>query len=444
MEGYRAVFEHLPQPAFLIDAGFNVLEANNLAEELFPVASGSRCLSRGQLMFWLADDIEEFFDSGNPNQMIEKSLGSSACGLRYFRIRLSRFRLYGKTVATVLLTDITERRNALHEVERLAAIVESCDDAIFSFSPQNTIRTLNKGAENIYGYARQNLIGRPVTLLVPEALHPEHASIVRRVLEGQSIHRHETLRRHSSGQLFPVSVTYSPIITESEISGISAISRDITLRKDTEHALKESFLRLNELLDETVRALSLTLEFRDMYTAGHQNNVARLASLIARQMGMEPERIKGLRIAAMLHDIGKICIPMAILAKPTRLSPAEMDIIRAHPSSGREILQHIPFPWPVGEIIHQHHERLDGSGYPRGYSGKDILDESRILAVADVVDAMASHRPYRPALGLGSAIEEMAGHMGTLYDADIVECLEGLIANGRIVHQRNGGGLQCR
>lgn len=444
MEGYRAVFEHLPQPAFLMDAGYNVLEANYLAEELFPAENGEKCISRGQLMYWLADEVEDFFESGNATRMIEKSLDNTFCEIRHYRIRFSRFELYGKTVVAVLFSDTTERKKALSEVQRLAAIVESCEDAIISITPRRLIRTANKGAEQIYGYDRADLLGTHVDILIPEALKEEHARIVQTVLTGKSLHRHETLRRHCDGRIFPVSITYSPLITEQEITGISAISRDISQRKDAENALKDSFLRLNELLDETVRALSLTLEFRDVYTAGHQHNVARLASLIAENMGMAPERMKGLRIAAMLHDIGKICIPMAILAKPSQLSTAEMDIIRAHPTSGRDILQHIPFPWPVGQIIHQHHERLDGSGYPNGHAGSEILDEARILAVADVVDAMVSHRPYRPALGLGPALEEVSGRKGVLYDADIIDCLTELIRNERIVPQRDGGGIQCR
>ena len=171
--------------------------------------------------------------------------------------------------------------------------------------------------------------------------------------------------------------------------------------------------------------MSLTIEKRDPYTAGHQRRVAKLCRAIGTELGLDWECIQGLRMAAAIHDLGKIHIPAAILNKPGRLSEHEMAIIRQHAQTAYEILKNIDFPWPIAEAIYQHHERLDGSGYPRGLSGDDILLEARILSVADVAEAISSFRPYRQALGTETAMAELRRGRGTLFDPDIVDiCLE--------------------
>jgi putative nucleotidyltransferase with HDIG domain len=160
---------------------------------------------------------------------------------------------------------------------------------------------------------------------------------------------------------------------------------------------------------------------RDPYTAGHQQKVVQLASAIAREMGLAEEQIEGLSVAGALHDIGKINIPAELLSKPGKLSKIEFEIIKTHAQVGFAILQGIDFPWPVAVAVAQHHERMDGSGYPFGLSGPDIILEARIMAVADVVEAMASHRPYRASLGIDRALEEISRNRGILYDAESVD-----------------------
>ena len=167
------------------------------------------------------------------------------------------------------------------------------------------------------------------------------------------------------------------------------------------------------------------VSIRDPYTAGHQRRVTKLACAIAKEIGLTKEQIEGLRVAAIIHDIGKINIASEILSKPGRLTKLEFEMIKTHPQTGYEILKEIEFPWPVAQIVLQHHERMNGSGYPQGLSGKDILIEARILGVADVVEAMASYRPYRPALGIDKALEEILNNKGVLYDPDVVDaCLK--------------------
>jgi putative nucleotidyltransferase with HDIG domain len=178
-------------------------------------------------------------------------------------------------------------------------------------------------------------------------------------------------------------------------------------------------------LETTVQAIATMVELRDPFTAGHQRRVAKLAVAIARAMGLSEKRIEGLRLAAILHDIGKIRVPAEILSNPGRLTSAEFEIVKTHPSFGFDILKDIQFAWPVAQTVFQHHERLDGSGYPGGLKGDEILLEARILAVADVVEAIASHRPYRPALTIESALEEIEGLQDKSFDPDVVKtCLQ--------------------
>jgi putative nucleotidyltransferase with HDIG domain len=177
-------------------------------------------------------------------------------------------------------------------------------------------------------------------------------------------------------------------------------------------------------LGDTIKAMSMVVETRDPYTAGHQDKVARLAAAISKKMNLSEEMIRGIEMTGVIHDIGKMYIPADILSKPGKLSSIETQLIRTHAQAGYDIMKDIEFPWPVARIILEHHERMDGSGYPNGLSNNDILQEARIIAVADVVDAMASHRPYRPALGLNAALAEIENNKGKLYDSDVVDaCL---------------------
>ncbi len=189
-------------------------------------------------------------------------------------------------------------------------------------------------------------------------------------------------------------------------------------------ALLESQKKMRETLVAFVGAMASTIEIRDPYTAGHQRRVADLAVIIAKRMNVPQDRTEGLYLAAIVHDFGKIRVPIELLCKPGHLSLSEFTIIKEHVSVGYDILKTIDFPWPIADIVHQHHERLDGSGYPLGLTGETILPEAKILAVADVVEAMTSHRPYRPGLGLDTALAEIRDNKGKRFDTDVVNaCL---------------------
>ena len=203
---------------------------------------------------------------------------------------------------------------------------------------------------------------------------------------------------------------------------------DASSFRRVKQALNRSHDRLRRNMGAIIQAMSTTIEKRDPYTAGHQRRVAKLCRAIATRLDFSWERIQGLRMAAAIHDLGKINIPSAILNKPGPISEHELAIIQMHPRTAYEILKDIQFPWPLAETIYQHHERLDGSGYPRHLKGDQILLEARILAVADVVESIASFRPYRPQLGLEAALAEIQTHKGVVYDATVVEICTALIS----------------
>ena len=207
-------------------------------------------------------------------------------------------------------------------------------------------------------------------------------------------------------------------------------TRVITEEKKAQLALKENVDILEKTMKGVVCTLAKVIEARDPYTAGHQQKVAYLACAIAQVMGLPNETIKAVHMAALIHDIGKVMVPSEILSKPGQLNDAEMNLIKMHPKVGYKILQTVTFPWPIDKIVIQHHERIDGSGYPMGLKDNDISLEAKILAVADVVEAMHSHRPYRPALGTEKALGHITENKGVLYDKKVVEaCLKAFNKN---------------
>jgi putative two-component system response regulator len=200
-------------------------------------------------------------------------------------------------------------------------------------------------------------------------------------------------------------------------------------------SLQRSMKKLENAMDGIVRAIAHTVETRDPYTAGHQRRVADLAVAIAATVGFEKDKIEAVRVAASIHDLGKISVPAEILSKPSRLTVNEFNLIKEHPQVGYDILKDIEFPWEIATMVYQHHEKLDGSGYPLGLSGDDILPESRVLTVADIVEAMASHRPYRPGLGMEIALGEIDKNKGKLYDPEVSAACHALFNEKRFTFE---------
>ncbi len=319
----------------------------------------------------------------------------------------------------------------LQENERWhATTLRSIGDAVISTDTRGRIRLFNPVAEALTGISAKQALDRQFS----DTIHMECESDGRPVPDIIDLMlRHKEWSRNGAmllqaadGQKVPVDVTISPIEgAHTKAGGVVMVIRDISAPRRAEEALRRSVNTLRQTLEETVKALALTTEKRDPYTAGHQQRVARLANAVGTRLNFQDERLEGLRVAALLHDLGKIFIPAEILSKPARLTDMEMAMMRTHSEVGYDILRQVSFPWPVADVVLQHHERMDGSGYPNGIEGGAILEEARIIMVADVVEAMSSHRPYRAALGLTNALEEIESGKGSLYDHRVVDaCLD--------------------
>jgi putative nucleotidyltransferase with HDIG domain len=251
-----------------------------------------------------------------------------------------------------------------------------------------------------------------------EMMHARSVEIEKEIAERRRVEKELRLAKEE--------LEHRVVKRTEELSKVNEeLSGRVIETRRAEDQLQTTLDRLEKALEGTVRAMSLTIEMRDLYTAGHQRRVSSLAVAIAEELHLPSEKIEGLRLAGIIHDIGKIAMPAELLTKPTRLTKTEFQLVKDHPRIGYDILKNIQFPWPVAHIILQHHERMDGSGYPDGLLGDAILMEARILAVADVVEALSSHRPYRPALGMEKALEEIRRGRGIRYDMRVVDaCLK--------------------
>ncbi|MDO9558903.1 MAG: HD domain-containing protein, partial [Syntrophales bacterium] len=326
-----------------------------------------------------------------------------------------------------------ERKRAEAELKEsktlVEAVVENVPLMIF-LKEATDLRfvILNRAGEELLGYDRADLIGKNNLDLFP----PEQAA-----------HFMAKDREVLDGEVDMLDIPEEPILTAKKgqrllhtrkvcIQGpdgatkyLLGISEDITERKQAEEHLKETLEKLRKSLAGTIQVVSMTVETRDPYTAGHQRRVSNLARTIAQEMGLPNDTIDNIHIAGIVHDLGKISVPAEILSKPGKISDIEMSLIKAHSQTGYDILKDVGLPYPIAEIVLQHHERLDGSGYPQGIKDGQILLEARIISVADVVEAMASFRPYRPGFGIDVALQEIEKNAGILYDREVVEvCLK--------------------
>jgi len=312
----------------------------------------------------------------------------------------------------------------------LTTMLKSIEDGVIATDTKGKITFMNPLAETLTGWKQPQALDKAlkkVYKLINTHKKTEQCISIRDILKGDEYSLPSDIVLVSKkGKKIPVDHRAAPITDEAgNTSGVVLAFRDITRQKETEDKLIQSYDRLKQAMEGTVQAMAYTIETRDPYTAGHQRRVTQLACALAEKMGLPTDVLEGVRMAGDLHDIGKIYVPAEILSKPGKLSEAEYNIIKTHSQVGYDILKTIEFPWPIADIVLQHHERMDGSGYPAGLRGNDILLEARILAVADVIEAMATHRPYRPALSIEDALEEISENKGKLYDPKVVEaCLE--------------------
>ncbi|MDD8021028.1 MAG: PAS domain S-box protein [Acidobacteriota bacterium] len=322
--------------------------------------------------------------------------------------------------------DITDRKKtevAIQESEELfRAIVEHSHDGILLIDENFKIVYCNGELIQNLDYHVDEILGHDFRDFLDEESRPLVADHYRRRQRGEKVPpRYEFNIVRKDGVKRRVEISSEVIKNAAGKMRTVAQLLDITERKKAEELNHEMMRNLRRSLNSTINVIALTVEARDPFTSGHQRRVADLARTIATEMGLPKDSVEAIRSAAIIHDLGKIHVPADILNKPSKLSEIEYKFIKSHPRVAYDILKDIEFPWPVAKIIYQHHERWNGSGYPQGLSGKNILPEARILAVADVVEAMASHRPYRPPLGIEKALEELRENKGKLYDPDVVD-----------------------
>jgi PAS domain S-box-containing protein/putative nucleotidyltransferase with HDIG domain len=315
--------------------------------------------------------------------------------------------------------------------EKYRSLAENAYDAIYVLS-QEGFQYANRAFEKLTGWKKEDLDSRKFNFW--DIVHPDEIKLMKSKRRGRVPASGEFRIVSKDGSVKVVEVNSAKIGRRRETRRIG-ILRDITERKKAEEELEKSLERLKKTFEDTVNALVSALERRDPYTAGHQKRVTNLACAIAAEMHLSKDQLDGLRLAGLVHDVGKIQIPTEILVKPGHLSETEFLMIKIHPRVGYDILRGIDFPYPIADIVLQHHERMDGSGYPEGLSGEQILLEARILAVADVVEAMSSQRPFRPALDIGMALEEVSKHRGRLYDRKVVNALLRLVKENRIAFE---------
>jgi PAS domain S-box-containing protein len=312
-------------------------------------------------------------------------------------------------------------------------LLEEMSEGALTLTPDGLILFCNKRFAEMVNSPLNKVIGGTFQTWV----EPEHRKILESLMNMDSSqkHRGELLLVTNDGDRLPIYISIGKVSVDKEADIICLVATDLTEVKQIEEivAAKKMALaalqashELQESLEESIKAIANTVESRDEYTAGHMRRVGQLAPAIARELGLSEDTIHGIELASTIHDVGKISIPVEILTKPAKLSKVEYLLIQTHAEAGYDIVKNIKFPWPIALTILQHHERMDGSGYPQGLKGEEISLESRIMAVADVIEAMASRRPYRAELGIDAALAEIKHGRGTLYDPAVVDACERL------------------
>ncbi len=323
-----------------------------------------------------------------------------------------------KSVASLM--DITTRKQA---EELFKNLFTNSPNAIFLIQDKK-IKMVNQQFLKETGYNLKELIGVDSLNLI---YHEDRESVRKntiKILKEKLSFPFEYRGIRKDGELRWILQVVSSINYHGK-KAILGNFKDITRIKNVEQKLEQSYEKLQKTMDAIISTMSKIIEAKDPYTVGHQQRVSQLATALAQEWGLLQDRIEGIRIASLVHDIGKISVPTEILSKPNIINDLEFNLIKNHPETGYDILKSINFSHPIAQITLQHHERMDGSGYPNHLNGEDILLDAKIIGVADVVEAMSSHRPYRPALGTDKALEEIEKNKGTLYDAALVDlCID--------------------
>ncbi len=307
--------------------------------------------------------------------------------------------------------------------ERYRELWDDAPVAYHILDKKGIITSVNHTEAKMFGYKPEEMIGKPIFDFILSEQKEEAKKRFLLKIAGKSIpEAKDRIYVTKDGKNFHVNIDdIFEYDSNDKITSVRTTMIDITDRKKAEEELEKSFQKLKRAFEETITALASAVEIRDLYTSGHQQKTTQLACAIAEEMKLPQEQIDAVRMAGLIHDVGKIAVPAEILGKPSKLTDIEMDLVRTHSKMGYDILKTVEFPWPVAKIVLQHHERINGSGYPDRLKGDDIMLEARILSVADVVEAMTAYRPYHEAFGIDIALEEIFKNKGVLYDPQVAD-----------------------
>jgi putative nucleotidyltransferase with HDIG domain/PAS domain S-box-containing protein len=404
-----SLFRKLKPEMVLMDGEMPVLDGFSASRQIRESETGERTVILMITALDDADSIDAGFKAG-VNDFIQKPVNLD---------------ILNRRIALMLKEKNNEEKLRQSE-ERFRKMAETSKDCILLLQLEPVIKYeyISPVIKTIVGYEADELYANPE--LIEEITHKNDKHLISLIKSGQvnfDLPVEIQLIHKQGHKVFSENYIVPVYNKDKQMVGMQIISRDITQRKEDEARQRNELTQ--KVLFKTVTALSATIETRDPYTSGHQQRVAQLAVAISQELGLDLKIVEGIHTAALLHDIGKIKIPAEYLSRPGRLSGVELNVIKTHAEVGYEILNPIEFPWPVATIVLQHHERINGTGYPYGLLGDQLLLETKIIAVADVVEAMASHRPYRVALGIDEALHEISNNMNSLYDEEVVKaCLK--------------------
>ena len=352
-------------------------------------------------------------------------------------VRFSSWRRMGRiagAVATVKdISHLKKMRSLQDDEERFRDLIETTSDWVWETDEQGVYTYVSPRVADVLGYEPNEMLGKSHLDFMPlEEAHQAIGTVAAMMASKEPFKFMHMKKLHKNGYPVFLETSGMPFFSaDGDIRGYRGIHRDVTERRKAAEEVQRTYRKLESTVESVIQAMALTVEKRDHYTAGHQQRVKQLACAIAKEMQLSNDQIQVVRVAGLLHDLGKIFIPVEILTKPGNLTETEFAIIRTHPQAAYDVLGGIEFPWPIAEVVFQHHERMNGSGYPGGLRDGEIATEARILAVSDVVEAMTFHRAYRPALGLEAALREIVRQKRSLYDAEVVEaCLNVFLDRG--------------
>jgi PAS domain S-box-containing protein len=447
-----SVIDTIREPLIVLNHDLRVVNASRSFYKFFKVKPEETV---GQLIYdlgnkqWDIPKLRELLETILPEKAtfddyeVEHNFATIGKHIMLLNARQIQRELGKERIILLAIEDITERKQLedllTESEERYRRLFETASDGIVLLEKrEGKITHANPATEKMLGYNKKESIGNMLQDIGILLDMGDFQTTMQALNKIGILHYNDVSVKTRSGQHI-----HTDIYLVDRARLVQCNIRDITERKRAEKELQQTLDSLKNAVGTTIQVLASTVEARDPYTSGHQSRVADLACAIATEMELPHDTIEGIRMASSIHDIGKLSIPAEILSKPSKLTEIEFSLLKEHSQSGYEMLKDVKSPWPLAQIVYQHHERMDGSGYPRNLKGDEILMDARVMAVADVIEAMASHRPYRSSLGIKAAIKEIEKNRGTLYDNVVADAGLRLFRgkNYKLIAGNNGDSL---